>query len=106
RSKASLPKGLEKKIIYTKGDQGAFFKGKNYPVGKKVEVKDVTGAGDSFFAALVVKYLETGNIEKAIAFANECASEVVKHKGVTVIQKAVSKKKGKKKVARKHAKRK
>ncbi|MDP2655100.1 MAG: hypothetical protein Q8P17_00870, partial [bacterium] len=42
RSKASLPKGLEKKIIYTKGDQGAFFKGKNYPVGKKVEVKDVT----------------------------------------------------------------
>lgn len=86
RSKASLPKGLEKKIIYTKGDQGAFFKGKNYPVGKKVEVKDVTGAGDSFFAALVVKYLETGNIEKAIVFANECASEVVKHKGVTIIK--------------------
>lgn len=98
RSKATLPKGLEKKIIYTKGDQGAFFKGKNYPVGKKVEVKDVTGAGDSFFAALVVKYLETGNIEKAIAFANECASEVVKHKGVTVIQKqkTASKNKSKK----------
>lgn len=87
RSKATMPKGLDKKIIYTKGDQGAYFRGKNYPVNKKVEVKDVTGAGDSFFAALVVKYLETGNIEKAIVFANECASEVVKHKGVTVIQK-------------------
>lgn len=87
RSKESLPKGLEKKIIYTKGEQGAFFNGKNYPVGKKVEVKDVSGAGDSFFAALLVKYAETGDIEKAITFANECASEVVKHKGVTLIQK-------------------
>lgn len=87
RSKATLPKSLEKKIIYTKGDQGAFFKGKNYPVRKKIEVKDVSGAGDSFFAALLVKYVETGDIEKAINFANDCASEVVKHKGVTVIQK-------------------
>lgn len=86
RSKASLPKGLEKKIIYTKGDQGAFFNGKNYPVREKIEVKDVSGAGDSFFAALLVKYIETGDIEKAITFANKCASEVVKHKGVTVIK--------------------
>lgn len=85
RSKDSLPKGLEKKIIYTKGDQGAFFNGKNYPVGKKVEVKDVSGAGDSFFAALLVNYAETGDIEQAITFANECASEVVQHKGVSVI---------------------
>lgn len=85
RSKDSLPKSLEKKIIYTKGDQGAFFKGKNYPVGKKIEVKDVSGAGDSFFAALLVKYAETGNIEESINFANKCASEVVKHKGVTTI---------------------
>jgi len=85
RSKDSLPEGLKKKIIYTKGDQGAFFKGKNYPVSKKVEVKDVTGAGDSFFAALIVKYAETGNVEKSVHFANKCASEVVKHKGVTTI---------------------
>lgn len=91
RSKASLPKGLEEKIIYTKGDQGAFLNGENYPVGKKIEVKDVSGAGDSFFAALVVKYLETEDIEKAIMFANECASEVVKHKGVTTIQRSRAK---------------
>lgn len=86
RSKNSLPRGLDKKIIYTKGDQGAFFKGKNYPVGKKVEVKDVTGAGDTFFAGLLVRYVETGDIEKAITYANTCASEVVQHKGVTVIK--------------------
>lgn len=96
RSKPHIGNDLKKKIVYTKGDQGAFFKGKNYPVKKKVEVKDVTGAGDSFFAALLVKYLQTGNIEKAIAFANECASEVVQHKGVTVIQKTAGKKKKKK----------
>jgi len=91
RSKATLPKTLEKKIIYTKGDQGAFFKGKNYPVREKVEVKDVSGAGDSFFAALLVKYIQTGDIEQAIHFANECAAEVVKHKGVTIIRKAIDK---------------
>lgn len=89
RSKVHLSKKLAQKIIYTKGDQGAFFKGKNYPVVKKVEVKDVTGAGDSFFAALVVKYLESGDIGQAIHFANECASEVVQHKGVTVISNAI-----------------
>ncbi|MFA6502898.1 MAG: PfkB family carbohydrate kinase [Candidatus Paceibacterota bacterium] len=86
RSKDTLPKALEDKIIYTKGDQGAFFRGKNYPVGKKVEVKDLSGAGDSFFAALLVQYVQTGDIEAAIRFANECASEVVQHKGVSVIK--------------------
>lgn len=86
RSKATLPKSLKNKIIYTKGDQGAFYKGKNYPLEKKVEVRDLSGAGDSFFAALLVKYVETGDIEKAINFANACASLVVQHKGVTVIQ--------------------
>ncbi|MDE2173234.1 MAG: hypothetical protein KGJ31_01360 [Patescibacteria group bacterium] len=88
RSKATLPKKLEKKIIYTKGDKGAYFQGKNYPITEKVEVKDMSGAGDSFFAALLVKYAETGDIEQAINFANACASEVVKHKGVSTIQRA------------------
>ena len=87
RSKHNLPKELENKIITTKGVEGAVFRGKVYPVAKKVEVKDTSGAGDSFFAALLVKYAETDNIEEAICFANECASEVVKHKGVTTIQK-------------------
>lgn len=86
RSKHSISPILEDKLIYTKGDTGAIFMGKIYPVNK-VEVKDVSGAGDSFFAALVVNYAETGDIEKAIRFANKCASEVVQHKGVSVIKK-------------------
>jgi hydroxymethylpyrimidine/phosphomethylpyrimidine kinase len=75
---------MMKKLIHTKGSDGCYFNGKNYPVNK-VEVKDSSGAGDSFFAALICKYLNTKNIEESIIFANTCASEVVKHKGVTTI---------------------
>ncbi len=87
RSKPYTSSTLVDKIIHTKGEEGAYFKGKQYPVTDKVEVKDTSGAGDSFFAALLVKYVETEDIEKAIIFANNRAAEVVKHKGVTVIQK-------------------
>lgn len=85
RSKQSLTSGLANKIICTKGGIGAEYRGKLYPV-EKVEVKDSTGAGDSFFAALLVRYAETGKIEESIHFANECAREVVSHKGVTTIK--------------------
>ena len=75
---------MMKKVIRTKGSDGCYFNGKNYPVNK-VEVKDSSGAGDSFFASLVCNYLNTNNIEESIIFANKCASEVVKHRGVTTI---------------------
>lgn len=86
RSQDFLTPELEKKVIYTKGGEGTYFNGKNFPISKVEEVKDVTGAGDSFYAALVVKYLQTEDIEQAIEYANKCASEVVKHKGVTIIK--------------------
>jgi bifunctional ADP-heptose synthase (sugar kinase/adenylyltransferase) len=86
RSNSSITKDLEGKIICTKGEGGATFRNKIYPVANKIEVKDTSGAGDSFFAALLVKYIETEDIKSAIKFANDCASEVVKHKGVTVIK--------------------
>ena len=83
----SLPmknKDLEDKIIVTKGALGATFQNQNYPV-ERVEVRDASGAGDSFMAALVVNYMHCGNIKESITFANTKASEIVKHKGVTVI---------------------
>ena len=86
RSKASLTPELAGKIIRTEGEQGAYFKDKHYPVSEKVEVKDASGAGDSFFAALLVKFAETNSIEEAIIFANECARRVVGQRGVTVIR--------------------
>jgi D-beta-D-heptose 7-phosphate kinase/D-beta-D-heptose 1-phosphate adenosyltransferase len=84
RSKDKISETLMKKLIYTKGSEGCYFNNKNYPVNR-VEIKDSSGAGDSFFAALVCNYLNTNNIEKSIIFANKCASEVVKHRGVTTI---------------------
>lgn len=73
---------INSKIIRTKGGDGAFYQGKQFPV-RKVDVKDVSGAGDSFLAALVIKYLETKSIEESIHFANEMAAKVVTKRGVT-----------------------
>ncbi len=83
----SMPihKSVQKKIICTKGGDGAEFQGVLYPV-EKVEVEDSSGAGDSFFAALIVRYAEINDIIESIRFANDRAAEVVQHRGVTVIR--------------------
>jgi bifunctional ADP-heptose synthase (sugar kinase/adenylyltransferase) len=84
RTKDHISKELDDKIIHTIGGDGCEYQSKKYKV-KKVDVKDTSGAGDSFMAALVVNYLNTNNIDQAIKYANECASEVVKHRGVSLI---------------------
>jgi D-beta-D-heptose 7-phosphate kinase/D-beta-D-heptose 1-phosphate adenosyltransferase len=84
-SKPYLTAALEELIICTKGADGCVFRNTNYPV-EKVDVRDTSGAGDSFMAGLCVKYLQTENIVESIKFANRCASEVVKHRGVTIPQ--------------------
>ena len=75
---------MRKKIIHTMGDRGCEFDGVKYPVDA-VEVKDSSGAGDTFMAALAMKYFMTGDIVESIGFANKCASEIVKHRGVTTL---------------------
>lgn len=47
-----------------------------------VEVVDVTGAGDTFLAALTYQFLVTKNIRMAVAFANRAAAVTVQHLGV------------------------
>lgn len=84
RTKNFISDEIKSKIIHTMGEEGCEYQGKQYKV-KKVEMKDTSGAGDSFMAALVVEYLKSGNIDKAIKFANKCAAEVVKYRGVSLI---------------------
>lgn len=84
RSKETITSEIQEKIIQTRGAEGSLFRGISYPV-TKAEVKDVCGAGDSFLAALVVKFLEEENIEESIKYANYCASQVVTRRGVSVI---------------------
>ena len=61
------------------GERGAKWKGSIYPAQKVHDVFDVCGAGDSFLAALSVKYIETGNMIESIKFANKCAGISVRH---------------------------
>jgi len=84
KSKHAINGRLKDKIIHTTGPGGCEFQGVNFPVVPS-EIKDVSGAGDTFMAALVVKFGETKDIGASIEFANQCASEIVKHRGVTVI---------------------
>jgi D-beta-D-heptose 7-phosphate kinase/D-beta-D-heptose 1-phosphate adenosyltransferase len=75
----------KEKLLVTLSSHGCRFKDKMYPV-ENVEIKDLCGAGDSFLAALCVKYLENQSIEESIVFGNECATQVVQQRGVNVVK--------------------
>ena len=72
------------KTIVTKGNEGCLFQGKIYPT-EDVPVKDISGAGDTFIAALVVEYIKSNDIIKAINFAQECTKIVVQKHGVSTV---------------------
>jgi D-beta-D-heptose 7-phosphate kinase/D-beta-D-heptose 1-phosphate adenosyltransferase len=75
---------LFNKTIVTRGKFGCDFRHKNYPT-MVVDVKDVTGAGDTFLSAFVWKYLYTEDIEDSIRYANECSTIVVQKRGISTI---------------------
>tara|TARA_R110000765_G_scaffold56289_1_gene111067 strand:+ start:599 stop:1363 length:765 start_codon:yes stop_codon:yes gene_type:complete len=87
-SEKFIDNNYQDKLIITRGSNGAEYKGKTYPV-EKVDVKDTSGAGDTFLAGLV--YIHTiikgkeDKIEHAIRFANICATQVVQKKGTAKI---------------------
>ena len=74
---------LEKTIV-TKGNKGCLFQGEVYST-PDVPVKDISGAGDTFLAGLVVEYIKSKDIIKSIEFAQLCTTEVVQKHGVSVI---------------------
>ena len=75
---------LKNKTIVTRGKYGCDYQGKNYPT-VDVSVKDVSGAGDTFLAGLVIEYSRSQDINKAIQFAQECTTIVVQKSGVSTI---------------------
>ena len=75
---------FQNKTIVTRGKYGCDYQGKNYPT-VDVSVKDISGAGDTFLAGLVVEYVRSQNIEKAIQFAQDCTTVVVQKSGVSTI---------------------
>ena len=75
---------FEDKLIITQGKNGCIYMGETFPV-EEVSVKDVSGAGDTFLSGLVTEYLKTGDIGKAIVFAQKCATKVVQKLGVSTV---------------------
>ena len=75
-------------LIVTKGKDGSSL----YTNSKtthfdpvKVKAKNVSGAGDTFLAALVVQYLDKYDIEESIRFANMCAALAVQKDLVSTV---------------------
>lgn len=77
---------IKNKTIITRGKFGCDFQGKTFPT-QEVEIKDVAGAGDTFLAGLVFKYLDTNSLDEAIIFANLCSTQVVQKRGVSIVNK-------------------
>jgi len=73
------------KLIITMGDKGCMYKDTLYSVDNSVEVRDLSGAGDTWMSSFVVKYLETKLVDIAIEFANKNATMVVQKRGVTTV---------------------
>ena len=76
--------GIYNKMIITRSDEGCEYRNKIYPV-EKVNIKDVSGAGDTFISGLVCEYCKSKDIIKSIKYAQECATIVVQKKGVCTI---------------------
>jgi D-beta-D-heptose 7-phosphate kinase/D-beta-D-heptose 1-phosphate adenosyltransferase len=73
-------------LIVTKGKDGAVLNfDQKFPIENEHDVRDLSGAGDTFLAALVAKYIENNDICEAIRFANKCSAWVVTQKGVVVV---------------------
>ena len=70
-------------LIVTRGSRGA--EAIHHEItcpAVNVEVVDVTGAGDTFLAALAYHYIDTGDIKQAIQFAIQASAVTVQHLGV------------------------
>lgn len=72
---------LTDELIVTYGSKKVEYKNRTY-LPPSVETHDVCGAGDTFLAGLVFKYLESYDMDAAIKFAMQAAAITVQHRGV------------------------
>jgi len=72
-------------IVKTMGVRGASCNGQIFP-GERVEVFDVSGAGDTFLVAFAIYHTITKDIACAIKFANKCSAIAVQNKGTYAIK--------------------
>jgi bifunctional ADP-heptose synthase (sugar kinase/adenylyltransferase) len=70
-------------IITTLGKSGAEYKNVIFESPDPQDTIDVSGAGDTFTSAFIVKYFQLQDERTAIKFANRKAAEVVSKRGVS-----------------------
>jgi bifunctional ADP-heptose synthase (sugar kinase/adenylyltransferase) len=73
-------------MIVTLGGDGAVWNKKKFPCNDLVRTFDVTGAGDTFLAALVFYYIQLPYMEESIAFANKAAAVAVQNPGTYTLR--------------------
>lgn len=82
------PENYCQNLIVTLGEEGSACVNKNITIkGKKVPVYNLSGAGDSYLAGLVIKYLETKDIKESMSYANKVAAIAVSKAGVIAVKK-------------------
>ena len=72
-------------LIVTMSERGCMYNEKRYPVDNSIEVRDLSGAGDTWMASFVYEYIQSNNMDKAIKLANDNATIVVQKRGVTTV---------------------
>ena len=75
----------EDKLIVTMSERGCMYQRKRYSVDNSIEVRDLSGAGDTWMSSFVFKYVETLDVSESIEFANQKATLVVQKRGVSTI---------------------
>lgn len=75
----------KEQLIVTMSERGCMYMEKRYSVDNSIEVRDLSGAGDTWMASFVFKYVETSSTEESIEFANKNATLVVQKRGVSTI---------------------
>lgn len=82
---------VDAQIVVTMGSDGYEIGGTKYPsLVPASQAVNVTGAGDSFLAGMVVKYLEDkkSTLEDQCAFGNQAAGHAVLRKGTVTVQRS------------------
>ncbi len=71
-------------LIVTLGENGYLYKNKHVELDKKVDVRDVSGAGDTFLSAFVFSYLDSLDPIIALKYAQKQSSIIVQKTGINV----------------------
>ena len=72
-------------LIVTMSERGCMFNGRRFEVDNSVEVRDLSGAGDTWMASFAFKFTENNDVDESIKFSNDNSTLVVQKRGVTTI---------------------